>query len=123
MAEVMKRAFYDRRGGLGDPDFAKVPTSGLLSKEHLDAMDATLGPKAVPARASATPILPARRNSRRRISRYRRIVVEEAPVALRDDPERRLCGSGVTVSRAPGSPLNNEMDDFAVSPGKPNMFG
>ncbi len=119
LAEVMKRAFYDRARWLGDPDFVKVPTAGLLAKEHLDAMDATITSKTVPAKSLGWADPPGAEKFE---TTHFAVVDRRGNAVACTTTLNGGYGSGVTVTGA-GFLLNNEMDDFAVSPGKPNMFG
>lgn len=46
LAESIKLAFDDRNAFFGDPDFAKIPAKGLLSKEYAAARAREIGPRA-----------------------------------------------------------------------------
>src|SRR5690606_27366148 len=42
LSEVMRRAYADRSRWLGDPDYYKVPTAGLISAEYAKTLGATI---------------------------------------------------------------------------------
>ncbi len=119
IAEVERRYFADRAQYLGDSDFVKVPTAGLLDAAYVAARRAsidldhatpssTLGagqPKGEPVETTHFNVIDAAGNA----------------VAMTYTINNSY-GSGVTAPRL-GFLLNDEMDDFASQPGSPNMFG
>ena len=116
-AEAMRRAFTDRNTYLGDPDFVDMPVERLLSKSYAAKLRAEIDPQ------RATPSAPfagARREGTE-TTHYSVVDADGTAVSctttLNDD-----FGSAVTVTGA-GFLLNDEMDDFAVAPGKPNLYG
>lgn len=114
-AEVMRRAFIDRNRYLGDPDFVRMPLARLTSAAHADSLRATIGDRATPT----PPFDPMREGTN--TTHYS--VVDEAGNAVSCTTTlNNSFGSAVTVSGA-GFLLNDEMDDFATAPGKPNMYG
>lgn len=120
MAEAMKRAYADRAEYLGDPDFAKVPVSGLVSKAYIERLRASIDPaNAVPADAVRNGALPSEEAAE--TTHFSIVDAEGNAVALTYTLNGGY-GSGVTVPGL-GFLLNNEMDDFSVKPGSPNMYG
>ena len=115
-AEAMRRAFTDRNTYLGDPAFVRNPTERLLSKTYAAELRASIG-----ERASPTPRFdPAARGGS---STTHYSVVDAAGNAVSCTTTlNESYGSAVTVTGA-GFLLNDEMDDFATAPGKPNMYG
>jgi gamma-glutamyltranspeptidase/glutathione hydrolase len=115
-AEAMRRAFTDRNTYLGDPAFVRNPTDRLLSKAYAADLRKGIGD-----RASATPsFAPAPRTG---ASTTHYSVVDAAGMAVSCTTTLNdSYGSAVTVAGA-GFLLNDEMDDFATAPGKPNMYG
>ncbi|HEV8146003.1 MAG TPA: gamma-glutamyltransferase, partial [Bryobacteraceae bacterium] len=119
-AEVMRRFYADRSEYMGDPDFFKVPLSGLLDpayiKKRRDSID----------RDHATPsdsIRPGRpAGSESGETTHYAVVDEQGNAVAVTYTLNGGYGSGVTVPGL-GFLLNNEMDDFAAKPGEPNMFG
>ncbi|MBA2293285.1 MAG: gamma-glutamyltransferase [Gemmatimonadales bacterium] len=116
-AEAMRRSFTDRNRFLGDPDFEKLPMERLLSKEHAAKQRGTIDL----ARATPTPEFDASLREGNSTTHYS--VVDRAGNAVSTTTTlNNSYGSHVTVSGA-GFLLNDEMDDFATAPGKPNMYG
>jgi gamma-glutamyltranspeptidase / glutathione hydrolase len=114
-AEAMRRAFTDRNTFLGDPAFVQNPLPRLLSKTYAAALREQIG-----ERASVTPSLqPAKSGSS--TTHYSVIDAEGNAVSCTTTLNNSY-GSAVTVSGG-GFLLNDEMDDFATAPGKPNMYG
>ncbi|RYG49558.1 gamma-glutamyltransferase [bacterium] len=117
MIEAMKHAFADRAEFLGDPAFVSVPVDELLSKGRIEGFRAALGPQAVPSdRIKPKLDSPQEGNNTTHFT-----VVDGAGNAVSCTTTLNTSyGSGVTVA---GFLLNNEMDDFASAPGRPNAYG
>jgi gamma-glutamyltranspeptidase/glutathione hydrolase len=114
-AEAMRRAFTDRNTYLGDPAFVQNPLSRLLSKEYAAQLRAQIG-----ERASVTPAFEPVKSG---ASTTHYSVIDGAGNAVSCTTTlNNSYGSAVTVTGA-GFLLNDEMDDFATSPGEPNMYG
>jgi gamma-glutamyltranspeptidase/glutathione hydrolase len=118
-AEVMRRFYADRSEYMGDPDFFKVPLSGLLDpayiKKRRDSIDRD---RATPSEA-IRPGRPAGSESGE--TTHYAVVDEQGNAVAVTYTLNGGYGSGVTVPGL-GFLLNNEMDDFAAKPGEPNMF-
>jgi gamma-glutamyltranspeptidase / glutathione hydrolase len=114
-AEAMRRAFTDRNTYLGDPAFVQNPVERLLSKAYAADLRKGIGDH-----ASVTPTFqPAHTGA----STTHYSVVDADGVAVSCTTTlNNSYGSAVTVTGA-GFLLNDEMDDFATAPGKPNMYG
>ena len=115
--EAMRRAFEDRNRWLGDPDFVQMPIERLLSKEYAAALRAQIDP----ARATPTPPFQAGSPGSTETTHYS-IVDADGNAASVTTTLNNSYGSAVTV-RGAGFLLNDEMDDFATAPGKPNLYG
>ncbi len=115
-AEAMRRAFTDRNRYLGDPAFVLNPTERLLSKAYAAELRASIG-----ERASPTPRFDPRRGDGSSTTHYSVVDTEGNAVSCTTTLNESY-GSAVTVGGA-GFLLNNEMDDFATAPGKPNLYG
>ncbi len=120
LAESMRRYYADRSEYLGDPDFFKVPSVGLLSPAHIKVRRESIDPK------RATPSSQVKAGGREM-----RESGETTHYSILDEQGNAVAvtytlnggyGNGVTVPGL-GFLLNNEMDDFAAKPGEPNMFG
>jgi gamma-glutamyltranspeptidase/glutathione hydrolase len=116
-AEAMRRAFTERNRSLGDPAFVPLPLARLLSKEFA----ATLRGQIDLRKATPTPAFdPALRDGES--TTHFSIVDADGMAVSSTTTLNNSYGSAVTVTGA-GFLLNDEMDDFATAPGKPNMYG
>ncbi len=116
-AEAMRRAFTDRNVYLGDPDFVDMPIEWLLSKAHADSLRTTIDPN----HATRTPVFDPSLRDGNSTTHYSVVDAEGNAVSCTTTLNNSY-GSAVTVSGA-GFLLNDEMDDFASAPGKPNIYG
>ena len=115
-AEAFRRAFVDRNTKLCDPAFCDVPVAQLTSKEYARSIAAEIARD----RASRSPA-PASLPSGPHTTHYS--VVDGMGNAVSTTTTLNLnYGSGVYIPGA-GFFMNDEMDDLAVAPGKPNAFG
>ncbi|MDQ3799649.1 MAG: gamma-glutamyltransferase [Acidobacteriota bacterium] len=121
LVEVMRRAFADRAEYMADPDFAEVPTQKLLDKNYAAARAASINPKRVtPSAQVRAGELSARREPTE--TTHFTVIDAEGNVVTNTYTINDLYGSSVTA-RGTGVVLNDEMDDFAARPGRPNLFG
>ena len=120
LTEAEKLAYADRAEHMGDADFYPVPVAHLISPDYIAAR-------------------------RKEINLYRatpseRISAGEAPAAEREETTHFSVVDGKgnavactttlnggfgshVVAEGTGVLLNNEMDDFSIKPGFPNMYG
>ena len=119
MAETMRHAYVDRNARLGDPAFVSNPLDRLLSPEHASAIRAAIDPEKATASAALGPGTPPHEHAD--TTHYSVADSEGNSVAV----TYTLNGNFGAAVVAPGTGflLNNEMDDFAVKPGAPNLFG
>ena len=117
LASAYQRAFIDRNAKLGDPAFVKVPLAELTSKAYARTLRATIDP----ARATPTAELGGAMREGMNTTHYSVVDARGNAVATTTTLNNSF-GSGVWVQGG-GYFLNDEMDDFAARPGKPNMFG
>jgi gamma-glutamyltranspeptidase/glutathione hydrolase len=115
-AEAMRRAFTDRNTILGDPAFVQMPLARLLSKEYAAELRGQIGDRATP-----TPKFDPAAREGASTTHYSVVDADGNSVSCTTTLNNSY-GSAVTVSGA-GFLLNDEMDDFATAPGKPNMYG
>jgi gamma-glutamyltranspeptidase/glutathione hydrolase len=120
ITEAMRRYFADRSEHMGDPDFHNVPVNHLLSRSYIERLRASISPlNATPS----TQVKPARIMATESAdTTHYSIVDEEGNAVAVTYTLNGSYGSGVTASGL-GFLLNNEMDDFSVKPGEPNMYG
>lgn len=120
ITEAERRAYADRAEYMGDPAFTKDYTSYLLSPDYLDKRwkSFTFG-KPTPSSFFKTDKNAAKESSQTtHISIYDRW----GNAASVTTTLNGYYGAKVVVQGA-GFLLNNEMDDFSIKPGVPNMFG
>jgi gamma-glutamyltranspeptidase/glutathione hydrolase len=115
-AEAMRRAFTDRNTYLGDPGFVHNPVDRLLSKTYAAELQKQIGEK-----ASVTPTFDPAAPGGSSTTHYSVVDADGNAVSCTTTLNNSY-GSAVTVTGA-GFLLNDEMDDFATSPGEPNMYG
>lgn len=120
MAEAERRAFADRAEYMGDPDFIDDKTNYLISEEYLKKRWKSFSfNKATPSSEVGKIINQAKESTE---TTHISVIDKEGNAAAVTTTLNGLYGSKVVVSGA-GFFLNNEMDDFSVKPGVPNMFG
>jgi gamma-glutamyltranspeptidase/glutathione hydrolase len=115
----MRRAYIDRNTAFGDPDFVPDPRQRLLSPEHAAAIRAAIDPAKAKPSAEIGPGTPPHEAAE--TTHYSVVDSEGNAVAV----TYTLNGNFGAAVVAPGTGflLNNEMDDFTVKPGAPNLFG
>ncbi|WP_049622644.1 gamma-glutamyltransferase [Frateuria defendens] len=117
--EAMRRAFRDHNDYLGDPDFVKMPLDMLLSPYYADGLRQSI----LPDKATPSSMLPAvsARDPGMHTTHFSII-----------DKDGNMIGITTTVNYILGSTfvagdtgvlLNDEMDDFALVPNMPNVYG
>ncbi|MEX2154529.1 MAG: gamma-glutamyltransferase [Gemmatimonadaceae bacterium] len=118
LASSLQRAFIDRNSLLADPAFARVPTNRLTDKSYAAKLRASIGQRAMPT-AAVTSVM--REGGSPQTTHY--AVVDAAGNAVSTTTTiNDLYGSGVYLPNV-GIFMNDEMDDFAANPGRPNAFG
>ncbi|CAA9411669.1 MAG: Gamma-glutamyltranspeptidase @ Glutathione hydrolase [uncultured Pyrinomonadaceae bacterium] len=120
LAETLRRSFADRAEFMADPDFAIVPAAELITKSYATkrgaTIDLTKATKSADIRAGEIAAKESMDTTHFTVVDQNGIVVSNT-YTIND-----LYGSRVTA-KGTGVLLNDEMDDFAARPGKPNMFG
>jgi gamma-glutamyltranspeptidase/glutathione hydrolase len=120
VAEVMRRFFADRSQYMGDPDFFKVPVSGLLDPAYIRKRRESIDKDRATPSAQVSPGKPA--GSEGSETTHYNVVDAEGNAVSVTYTLNDGFGNGITVPGA-GFLLNDEMDDFAAKPGASNMFG
>lgn len=112
-----QRAFIDRNSKIGDPDFIKVPLAELTSKDYARALAKTIDPQhATPTPRDGKQIVDGMHTT------HYSVVDDKGNAVATTTTINNGYGSGVYLTSV-GFFMNDEMDDFAAAPGKPNMFG
>ncbi|AUD04559.1 gamma-glutamyltransferase [Spirosoma pollinicola] len=120
MIEAERRVYADRAKFLGDPDFVKVPATQLMSPDYLRTRWTDFSwAKATDSRSVRGGTIPGYES----LETTHFSVVDKAGNAVSITTTLNGgYGSRVVVGGA-GFFMNNEMDDFSVKPGAPNMYG
>jgi len=118
MVEAERRAYADRAEYMGDPDFWKVPIKTLTSDTYLQQrmldFDST---KATPSKNIKAGMIKESEETT-----HISIIDQYGNVVSITTTLNNSYGSRTVVAGA-GFILNDEMDDFSVKPGVPNMYG
>lgn len=120
MVEAERRIYADRAKYLGDPDFIRVPvkelTDSIFNSERLKAVNLTKATVSSDVKAAKFPGYESEETT------HFNIVDSEGNAVSITTTLNNSYGSRVFVSGA-GFILNDEMDDFSVKPGVPNIYG
>lgn len=121
VVEAMRRAYRDRAGYLGDPDFVDIPLQRLLDPVYIEAL--------------ALTIYENKASSSLEMGAYPRghepVGTNTTHFSVMDNQGNRVSatlsinlpfGSGF-VAPGTGVLFNNEMDDFAIKANSPNAYG
>ena len=120
LAEASRRAFADRAEYMADPDFAMVPATGLVDKKYAEARRASID---LGKASSSRDIKFGEPTGRESMDTTHYTVVDPSGMVVANTYTiNDLYGSRVTA-KGTGVLLNDEMDDFAARPGRPNLFG
>ncbi|MCX6214253.1 gamma-glutamyltransferase [Spirosoma sp.] len=120
MIEAERRVYADRAKFLGDPDFVKVPATQLMSPEYLRTRWTDFSwAKATDSRAVRGGTIPGYESLE---TTHFSVVDKEGNAVSITTTLNGGYGSRVVIGGA-GFFMNNEMDDFSIKPGSPNMYG
>jgi len=114
LSGAMAQAFADRARWYGDPAFTQVPIAGLLARPRLSALRAGLSAIRV-----ATPRATLKVDAG---TAHVSVVDTAGNAAAITTTINTAFGAGLLVPGT-GLVLNNEMDDFALAPDAPNVYG
>ena len=116
--EAERRAFADRAEFMGDEDFVIVPVKTLVSDAYLQTRMADF----ISLKAGNSKNISGGSVKESEQTTHISIVDNEGNAVAVTTTLNDHFGSKTIVSGA-GFVLNNEMDDFSVKPGVPNMYG
>jgi gamma-glutamyltranspeptidase / glutathione hydrolase len=117
--ELERRAYADRAAYMADADYFPVPVDQILSESYLETRFEDFDPeKATPSSEIFEGIIVKESEETTHFS----IVDSKGRAVSATTTINGHMGSFVIVDGA-GFLLNNEMDDFSIKPGFPNMFG
>ncbi len=118
ITEVERRAYADRAEHLGDPDFYKVPVKGMVDAAYLAQRMADYKPGVAGKSDEIKPGAIIESEETTHLS----VIDGQGNMVAVTTTLNGGYGSKTVVGGA-GFLLNNEMDDFSVQPGVPNMYG
>jgi gamma-glutamyltranspeptidase/glutathione hydrolase len=120
MSEIEKLSFADRAKHLGDPDFYKVPEKLLIDSLYLLERISKIN---MDSSLLSSNIYAGKFNLKEsEETTHFSIVDKYGNASSLTTTLNGSFGSGIIVDGA-GFLLNNEMDDFSIQPGYPNMYG
>lgn len=118
--EAQRRAYADRAKWLGDPDFFNVPVGELTSKSYAKERMATFNADAAtPSDHVSAGTFPGVESPE---TTHLSVVDQNGNAVAVTTTLNDSYGSAVVVAGS-GFFLNDEMDDFSIKPGEPNMYG
>ncbi|RXG15466.1 gamma-glutamyltranspeptidase/glutathione hydrolase [Leeuwenhoekiella aestuarii] len=120
ITEAERRAYADRSFFLGDPDFNDIPIDSLTSKAYASRrMQNFSFEKATPSAEINHGVISGYESME---TTHFSIIDQYGNAVALTTTLNGAYGSKLYVDEL-GFFLNNEMDDFSVKPGEPNMFG
>jgi gamma-glutamyltranspeptidase / glutathione hydrolase len=120
LTETLRRGFADRAEYMADPDFADVPVATLIDRKYAERRRATIN---LTKASRSQDIRPGEIKSGESFDTTHFTVIDtQGNIVSNTYTINDLHGSKVTA-KGTGILLNNEMDDFAARPGRPNLFG
>lgn len=120
MAEVEKRSFADRGEYLGDADQYRVPVLMLTNDKYLQDKMKNYKPGYATPSSEIKPGILLRAESKE--TTHLSVIDQEGNAVAVTTTLNNSYGSRTVVGGA-GFFLNDEMDDFSIKPGQPNMYG
>ncbi len=116
--EALRIAFADRAEHLGDPDHVEVPLGRLLGENYIGRRRMEIGERAQPDIAPMAE-MPAAESSQ---TTHLSVLDRDGNAVSLTTTLNASFGSGILVQGA-GFLLNNELDDFSILAGTPNLYG
>jgi len=118
--EAMRRAFADRAEFMGDPAFSEIPVERLMSKSYAEQRRSSID---LLAASSSIDVGHGDIPGAESMDTTSFAVIDQQGMAVANTYTiNDLFGSRVTA-KGTGVLMNDEMDDFAAQPGKPNLYG
>ena len=118
MVEAQRRAYADRAEHMGDPDFWKVPAKTLISDGYAKQRMSDYQPG---IKGSSITTVAGQIHESEQTTHFSVIDKEGNMVAITTTLNDSY--GNKTIVAGAGFILNNEMDDFSIKPGVPNMYG
>jgi gamma-glutamyltranspeptidase/glutathione hydrolase len=118
ITEVERRAYADRAEHLGDPDFYKVPLKAMVHPDYLAKRMSDFKPGVAGKSTEVSHGIIPQSEETTHLS-----VIDASGNAVAVTTTLNGGYGSKTVVGGAGFLLNNEMDDFSIQPGVPNMYG
>ena len=119
LAEIMRRAYFDRAEFLGDPDFVDIPQTELLSESHAQQWASSINMD----QATSSLSLNGPKNVEQGMHTTHFSVLDKEGNKVSATLSINLPFGSAFTAADTGVLLNNEMDDFSAKPGEPNAYG
>jgi gamma-glutamyltranspeptidase / glutathione hydrolase len=120
MTEVERRAYADRAEYMGDADFYKVPETQLTNEAYLKKRMSDYQPGIAGNSTQIKPgILPMKESEQ---TTHLSVLDADGNAVSVTTTLNNSYGSKTVIGGA-GFFINDEMDDFSVKPGVPNLYG
>ena len=117
--EAMRHAYVDRNSALGDPAYVQNPLAHLLDKAYAARLRAAIDPHRAGISKDIKPATPPHEGSN---TTHYSITDHWGNAVAVTYTLNNWFGAGVTAAGT-GVLLNDEMDDFTIKLGVPNMYG
>ena len=121
MAEISKLAYVERYKHLGDINFIDIPINYLKSQAYADSLFNSIDKNISKSSSDLHESIKVSNNESEETTHYS-IIDKYGNCVSVTTTLNGWFGSGITVDNS-GFLLNNEMDDFSIKPGYPNMYG
>ncbi|WP_425260854.1 gamma-glutamyltransferase [Rubrivivax sp. RP6-9] len=121
--EAMRHAYVDRNHALGDPDFVNNPIVQLTSKDHAAQIRATIDPARAGDARSVRPGVPPHAAWHEGSNTTHYSIVDRLGNAVSVTYTLNDWFGARVMAPGTGVLLNNEMDDFTIASGVPNLHG
>jgi len=122
VTEAERRVYADRSEYLGDPDFVDIPVAKLISKDYANMRSADINRFTATRSADVSYGDISRTGKESEETTHYSVVDKDGTAVAVTTTLNGGYGSSVVVDGS-GFLLNNEMDDFSIKPGHPNMYG
>ena len=128
IAEAMRQAYADRSVFLGDPDFVKVPVNTLIDKKYAKKIYDSIQPNKATPSEKITPGLGIIKQNNMPSTKegnhttHYSVTDKWGNAVAVTYTINASYGAAAAIDGA-GFLLNNEMDDFSIKPGVPNIYG
>lgn len=117
ITEAERRVYADRAYFMGDPDFVDIPLATLTNQEYIKGRMSDFNPRV----AGKSSDIEHGNIESEETTHYN--VVDQFGNAVSVTTTLNGSYGSCTVVKGAGFLLNNEMDDFSVKPGVPNLYG